>query len=267
MPANSSGWLFHCMARETGRIGHLFSPNQQRQTFPWFPYALDNGAFSCWDMRENQFDLSKWKALEDDWKRLLIWSQSQPYQARWAIVPDVIGNREATLEQWDKYAKIVQECKIPLAIAVQDGMTRDDVRSLSIQPEVIAIGGTTDWKWETVEMWARAFPRVHVLRCNSPQSRSRSESDGTGERSIPRHVKLPCSPKITRRIPIAGDCSTARPSRSRPTGCAPRVTRSIRNFAEGHASSSACVKCNKASVPIVVASPSIVGTVSSSAQK
>ena len=186
MPANSSGWLFHCMARETGRIGHLFSPNQQRQTFPWFPYALDNGAFSCWDMRENQFDLSKWKALEDDWKRLLIWSQSQPYQARWAIVPDVIGNREATLEQWDKYAKIVQECKIPLAIAVQDGMTRDDVRSLRIQPEVIAIGGTTDWKWETVEMWARAFPRVHVLRCNSPQKLYELEAmgiescDGTG---------------------------------------------------------------------------------------
>jgi len=178
MPANSSGWLFHCMARETGRIGHLFSPRQQKQTFPWFPYALDNGAFSCWDMRENTFDLKKWKALEDDWKRLLVWSQCQPYQARWAIVPDVIGNKEATMEQWEKYATIVQDCRIPLAVAVQDGMTKEDVLSLSPAPEVIAIGGTTEWKWETVEYWAKAFKRVHVLRCNSPTKLYELESMG-----------------------------------------------------------------------------------------
>lgn len=169
MPANSSGWLFHCMARETGRIGHLFSPNQQKQTFPWFPYALDNGAFSCWDMKENKFDRDKWSALEDDWKRLLVWSQCQPYQPRWAIVPDVIGDKEATIEQWKDYAEIVHECRITLAVAVQDGMTKEDVLKLDPIPEVIAVGGTTEWKWETVEYWAKAFDRVHVLRCNSPK--------------------------------------------------------------------------------------------------
>ena len=30
MPANSTGWFWHCLGRETGRIGHLFSPGAQR---------------------------------------------------------------------------------------------------------------------------------------------------------------------------------------------------------------------------------------------
>jgi hypothetical protein len=137
-------------------------------------------------MRENTFDTEKWVKLEEDWKRLLVWSQCQEQQAKWAIVPDVIGNGEATIAQWNKYAKIVESCKIPLAVAVQDGMTRDDVRSLNPKPEVIAVGGTTEWKWETVEMWARSFPRVHVLRCNSPTRLYELEAmgvescDGTG---------------------------------------------------------------------------------------
>lgn len=47
MPANSTGWFWHSLARETGRIGHLYSPRAQTGPWPWFPYALDNGAFSC----------------------------------------------------------------------------------------------------------------------------------------------------------------------------------------------------------------------------
>jgi len=169
MPANNTGWFFHSLARETGNIGQLFSPNGQRQTFPWLPYALDNGAFTCWDMRGNVFDQDKWNALENDWHRLLVWSQTQPFDPRWAIVPDVPGDTEATLRQWKEYASIVQSCKIPLAIAVQNGMTKNDVRDLSPEPDVVAVGGTTEWKWEHVEYWARCFKRVHVLRCNSPE--------------------------------------------------------------------------------------------------
>ena len=186
MPANATGWLWHSMARETGRIGHLFSPGAQRGPFPWFPYALDNGAFSCWDMRANCFDHDKWATKEEEWRKLLIWAQFQDCKARWAIVPDVIGDGQATIQQWSKYAPTVQAANIPLAVAVQDGMTRDDVRSLFPRPDVIAVGGTTEWKWATVEMWARSFPRVHVLRCNSPQKLYELEAmgvescDGTG---------------------------------------------------------------------------------------
>ncbi len=192
MPANSTGWFFHCLARETGRLGHLYSPGGHRVPVPWFPYALDNGAFSCWDMTTNSFNHDKWDGVEgkdgmmSKWQKLLTWAQFQDQKAMWAIVPDVIGDGNATLARWEEYAPIVKESQIPLAIAVQDGMTVQCVRRLEIQPEVIAIGGTTEWKWGTVEKWVKAFPRVHVLRCNMPTKLQELEAmgvescDGTG---------------------------------------------------------------------------------------
>jgi hypothetical protein len=168
MPACSSGWFWHCLARETGRLGHLFSPRAQRGPWPWLPYALDNGAFSCWEPVSNTFDSEKWQANEHYWRQLLFWAQAAPFPARWAIVPDVPGNADATIAQWGKYAAEVIAARIPLAIAVQDGMTPEQVRRLTPKAEVIAIGGSTEWKWATVEMWAAEFPRVHLLRCNAP---------------------------------------------------------------------------------------------------
>lgn len=122
MPANSTGWFWHSLARETGRIGHLYSPRAQTGPFPWFPYALDNGAFSCWTPKSNYFDDEKWES----------------------------------------------------------------VAKLRIQPEVICVGGSTEWKWENVAVWAARYPRVHLLRCNSPAKLYELESmgiescDGTG---------------------------------------------------------------------------------------
>lgn len=186
MPANSSGWFWHALARETGRLGHLFSPGGQRGPWPWLPYALDNGAFSCWEPESNTFDAAKWATTEAAWKRLLFWAQAAPIRALWAIVPDIPGNAAATLERWTQFAPVVERAGIPLAIAVQDGMTPESVRALSPAPAVIAVGGTTEWKWQTVAGWASAFPRVHLLRCNAPAKLYELESlgvescDGTG---------------------------------------------------------------------------------------
>lgn len=186
MPANSTGWFWHCLARETGRIGHLLSPGAQRGPWPWLPYALDNGAFSCWEPKTNTFDNQRWERTETEWRHLLMWAQCAPIKAMWAIVPDVPGNRLATIERWSRYAEEVKAANIPLAVAVQDGMTSDDVRKLTPQPEVIAVGGSTEWKWATVEQWAKDFRRVHVLRCNAPdklawlEERGIESTDGTG---------------------------------------------------------------------------------------
>lgn len=184
MPANSSGWLWHSMARETGRLGHLFSPGGQRGPWPWFPYALDNGAFSCWDPKANTFDDAKWASTVKRWQQLVVWSQCAVTRPLWAIVPDVPGNAERTLERWAEYATGLTYC--PRALAVQDGMEPAAVKALHIQPDVIAVGGSTEWKWATVEKWARAFPRVHLLRCNSParlydlEKMGVESCDGTG---------------------------------------------------------------------------------------
>lgn len=186
MPACSSGWFWHSLARETGRLGHLYSPRDQRGPWPWFPYALDNGAFSCWTPATNAFDTAKWEKNEQSWRELLFWASVAPIKPIWAIVPDVPGDAERTLHRWKQYADFVSDAKIPLAIAVQNGMTVEQVKALIPQPAVICVGGTTEWKWETVEMWCKAFPRVHLLRCNSPAKLDFLEdigcesADGTG---------------------------------------------------------------------------------------
>tara|TARA_R100000388_G_C7221724_1_gene149374 strand:+ start:342 stop:1052 length:711 start_codon:yes stop_codon:yes gene_type:complete len=187
MPANMTGWFFHSLARETSKLGHLYSPGAQRTPCPWFPYALDNGAYSCWDKNTNTFNHDKWdNGMLDNWKRLIVWAQCQNQKPMWAIVPDVIGDKSKTFERYNEYVKIVQEARIPVALAVQDGMCSDDVINLKHQPDVIAVGGTDEFKWGTVRQWVKDFSKVHVLRCNIPEKLYELESmgviscDGTG---------------------------------------------------------------------------------------
>lgn len=185
MPANATGWFWHALARETGRLGHLFSPGGQRGPWPWFPYALDNGAFAFWDQRANEFDHDAWaRSGEGAWHRLIVWSQVAAEKPRWAIVPDVPGDAEETLRKWSDFSPLVTHC--PRALAVQNGMEPADIERLSVKPDVIAVGGTTEWKWSTVEKWSARFSRVHLLRCNSPTKLYELEElgvescDGTG---------------------------------------------------------------------------------------
>jgi hypothetical protein len=186
MPANSSGWFWHSLARETGKLGHLYSPGAERGPWPWLPYAFDNGAFSCWNPKKNTFNHDKWATMEIQWRNLLLWGQCNTQKPLWALVPDVPGQSKATLERWDQYHPEITKARFPLALAVQDGMTYQDVKALTTQPEVIFVGGSTDWKWETIEAWTKHFPRVHVGRCNSPQKLDWLEKigvescDGTG---------------------------------------------------------------------------------------
>jgi hypothetical protein len=137
-------------------------------------------------MDTNRFDEAKWDEMLIRWQQLIKWAAPTGL-ARWAIVPDVPGNGLKTLERWHQYAQQVVDCEISPAIAVQDGMTPAQVKELrGPAPEVICVGGTTEWKWGTVDEWVKAFPRVHVLRCNSPEKLHYLESigvescDGTG---------------------------------------------------------------------------------------
>lgn len=179
MPANATGWFWHCLARETGRLGHLFSPDAQRGPWPWFPYALDNGAFAAWDQDDNVWREDLWNV--EAWRKMIRWADANTIKPVWAIVPDWIGSGERTIERWYQFK---DEVPFPKALAVQNGMGVKEARELD--PDVICVGGTTEWKWATVEMWAREFPRVHVLRVNAPSKLQYLEDlgvescDGTG---------------------------------------------------------------------------------------
>ncbi len=176
MPSNNSsmhlGWL---AGQYPGRIGWLLSPGGWRRPHRWMPYALDNDAFQAfinnqpWDEVAYLAMLSKVAELKNG--------------PRWLLVPDVVANREATLESWNRWAPKLAKYGWPLAFAVQDGMTQADVPS---NADVVFVGGTTEWKWATIWNWCQNNERVHVGRVNgyeglwSCHDAGAESCDGTG---------------------------------------------------------------------------------------
>jgi hypothetical protein len=136
-------------------IGNLFSPSS-RKTAPNNIYCLDNGAFICYK-NQQEFDFDYYFAFIDRW---MLRNNSKP---EWIIVPDTVGDKKKTLENWNKYEPELRRYNVPLAIAVQDGMTKEDIPKTA---DVIFVGGTTQWKIETIPYWAINFNRVHVGRVN-----------------------------------------------------------------------------------------------------
>ncbi len=159
MPANQTNELVHLWAgRWPGSLGHLYTPARKERVRPWLPYVLDNGRFAE-AVNGLPFDEEGFIKHVERYAHL-----AQP--PRWLVVPDVPFDGDATIEWWNEWAPKLRTYGIPLAIAVQDGMKIGQVGRLA--PDVIFVGGTTEWKWATVGEWAAAFPRVHVGRVNAP---------------------------------------------------------------------------------------------------
>lgn len=178
MPSNNSSAVVHFWAgRHAGRVGWLVGPGAMSKTKlrKWMPFALDNDAFGAW-VTGRPWDAAAWETM----LKAVRASRLRPL---WALVPDVVADRDATLAKWDEFAPVAKTFGWPLAFAVQDGMTPGDVPA---DAEVIFVGGTTEWKWQSLPVWCRSFPRVHVGRVNAVEKlivceRHGVESvDGTG---------------------------------------------------------------------------------------
>ncbi len=153
-------------------VGHLYSPGGQRGPKKYLPYALDNGAFG------HDHD---WN--EAAWLQLLGWAKLSGQNPLWALVPDVVADRNRTLQRWSDYSPIAARYGWPLAFAVQDGMVVEDVPDGA---DVVFVGGTTEWKWATARMWCEWFPHVHIARVNTykllwkAHDAGAKSGDGTG---------------------------------------------------------------------------------------
>ena len=178
MPSNNSSSIVHYWAgRHEGRIGWLVGPSAMSKTKlrPWMPFALDNDAFASWTTGR------PWD--EDMWMSMLFKVKREGLNPRWVLVPDVVANREAPLAKWYLYHPVAASYGWPVAMAVQDGMTPDDVPD---EADVIFVGGSTDWKWQSLPMWAETGRRIHVGRVNEIYKVELCESlgvesvDGTG---------------------------------------------------------------------------------------
>lgn len=156
MPSNNCKGLVHFWAGKYGNLGHLYSPAGFRGPFSWLPYALDNGAFPAWKIQKDWDE----KAFLDLCDRVRYLGQ----KPLWIVVPDVVADKDATLQRWEEWEPRLRAYRVPLAFAVQDGMTPADVPRSA---DVIFIGGTTGWKQANIARFADAFPRVHVGRINT----------------------------------------------------------------------------------------------------
>lgn len=170
--------------RFPGRLGNFHNCDFPKQPHPEFPWALDNGVFGA--HKNNQaWDETNFYAFLDKYMCM---------GPSWVVVPDAYGDRDMTLRRWDSHYPRLKALnpRMGLAIAVQDGMTPDDVPD---EADIVFIGGSTEWKWRHLNMWTEAFDRVHVGRVNTPRMLRISEDagaescDGTGWFRSPQRTK------------------------------------------------------------------------------
>lgn len=145
------------------RIGLMCQPASNPPKAGWL-WAADNGCFS------EKWDEMRWKAwLTSAWPRA---------GCLFAVVPDVVGDADGTLDRFTRYRDFVVAARYPVAFVAQDGMER---RVLPLDNfDCLFIGGSTEWKMSEHPRKLAARAReagkfVHVGRVNS-DSRFRSWS-------------------------------------------------------------------------------------------
>lgn len=122
-------------------------------------YALDNGAWSAFQ-NDCEFDAAAFERAVERWGR----------GADFIVLPDIVAGGLESLAysaSWfDRLAGIA-----PLLLAVQDGMTSDDVKAASIDVAGVFVGGTTGWKLSSLPGWGTFCRRegayLHVARVNT----------------------------------------------------------------------------------------------------
>lgn len=155
---HSSGWYMSLCDKYPDRLGWLIGPRYWKNPREGVAFALDNDAFQTFS-NGTPYDF-------DAWFRFLDKVSATGFNPLWALVPDVVGDSRQTREQWFVYSHYVKERGWKTALAVQDGMDFRDVSACS--PDLIFVGGTTQWKWSTAHDWCNQSRRpVHIGRVRS----------------------------------------------------------------------------------------------------
>lgn len=122
--------------------------------------AVDNGAWGCFQRKE-QWTPERWQRLVEQHGRI----------AQWVVAPDVVCGGMASLDLSVSWLPWVLERANRALIAVQDGMTADDLRDIVSDRVGVFVGGSTEWKEATIGMWGRLCTErgawCHVGRVNS----------------------------------------------------------------------------------------------------
>ena len=123
------------------------------------PHGLDNGAWSAYQKDEPFNGPAFERALD-----------VAGHTADWIVIPDIVAGGTQSLEFSLSWLERMRQFKLCL-IAVQDGMELSDIRPHLSDRVGIFVGGTTDWKIDTVRDWGRLAKEtgtyLHVGRVNS----------------------------------------------------------------------------------------------------
>ena len=153
------------------RLGHIISPSYYLNPREGIPFVLDNDAFGCWK-RGVPFDELSWFRMVEKVTRL-------GFEPQWCIIPDVVCNKNATLESWHKYQNQLPHWK--KAFVLQNGISLKELPTT----DLYFVGGDDSFKWTTARFWCTRLPRVHIGRVRSKRlaycERIGAEScDGSG---------------------------------------------------------------------------------------
>ena len=143
---------------------HILSRNAWREPL-WHdgspaPYCIDNGAWSSFQAGtpfNGEIFIRAVDMLADG--------------ADFIVVPDIVEGGIDSLRFSETWLPRLQGYGTLLLLAVQDGMSIDDVRPMLGKDIGIFLGGSTDWKLNTMRDWGRAAQEAgcyfHVGRVNT----------------------------------------------------------------------------------------------------
>lgn len=144
----AAGWRF------------IVEPSQGYRSPCPIAYGLDNGAWGC-HVREEPFNVEGFERVLAD----------HGADADWIVLPDIVGGGLDSLRLSAEWERRVKSLGRPMLLPVQDGMEPADIRAFTDRGVGIFLGGSTEWKLETMREWG-AFARhvgayYHVARVNS----------------------------------------------------------------------------------------------------
>ena len=157
--ANANMLLGYLAGKHEGKIGMMVSPatNWYKQ-HSFIPYSIDNGIYA------DTVAGRKWEF--EPFLKLLYKAKESPVDPEFIVVPDELFDAKKTKEKFKYYSEHIKNLgfKFRLAMAVQDGMTPNDIPSKDV---VAFIGGSTKFKQEKTADFIKAGFDVHVGRVNT----------------------------------------------------------------------------------------------------
>lgn len=130
-------------------VGLMMVAPTWRNPSNWPYFAVDNG---CYSAHVRNVD---WP--ESDFIRMLNRIKESGLRPDFIVIPDKVADAEKTLELADRWVSDLRDRypDFPKYMTVQDGMEPSDVEPYLSSIDGIFVGGTLDWKLDTMRTWCQ----------------------------------------------------------------------------------------------------------------